>query len=168
VLLSGAAGGATTLRHRSVEDLARSAEVVVQGQVVTVRARRAGRLIVTDTTLRVVRCLRGACGAAVVVRQPGGEVAGLGLHVEGAFRAKPGDEVLLFLRHGRDGVLAPIGMLQGALRVERPRGGSPVAVRDLGGAVVARRGVARPGTLQVLPLAAVVALVGPNVDRRSP
>jgi hypothetical protein len=167
VLLSGAAVGATTLRYRSVEDLVRSAEVVVQGQVVAVRAHREGRLIVTDTTLRVARCLRGVCVAAVVVRQPGGEVGGRGLHVEGAFRAARGDEVLLFLRRGRDGALAPIGMVQGALRVERTRGRSPVVVRDLGGVVVARRGVARPGSRQVLSLEAVVALVGPNGIRRS-
>ena len=167
VLFSGSAVGATTLRYRSVEDLARSAEVVVQGRVVGARAHRVGRLIVTDTTLQVARCLRGACGATVVVRQPGGEVGGIGLHVEGAFRAAPGDEVLLFLRHGRDGVLAPIGMVQGALRVERPRGRAPVTVRDVSGVVVASRGAVHPGPRQVLALEAVVALVRTNEDRRS-
>jgi hypothetical protein len=167
VLLSAAAGGATTLRYRSVEELVRAAAVVVQGRVVATHAHRDGRLIVTDTTLRVARCLRGACGATVVVRQPGGEVGGVGLHVEGTFRARPGEEVLLFLRPGRDGVLTPVGMVQGALRIERPRGGSPVAVRELGGVAVARPGVAHPELRQVLPLAALVADVAPRPDRRS-
>jgi hypothetical protein len=101
------------------------------------------------------------------VRQPGGEVGGLGLHVEGAFRAAPGDEVVLFLRHGRDGVLAPIGMQQGAFRVERPRGGVPVAVRDLGGVVVPRRAGARPASREALPLAVVVTRVGSHQERRA-
>lgn len=167
VLLSASAVGATTLRYRSVEDLARSAEMVVQGRVVATRSHLVGRLIVTDTTLRVASCLRGACGASVVVRQPGGEVGAIGLRVEGTFRARPGDEVLLFLRRGRDGVLAPIGMQHGALRIERSPGRPPVAVRELGGVVGARRGVASPEPRQVLLLEAIVALVKTNGDRRS-
>jgi hypothetical protein len=159
VLLSAPTVGATTLRYLSLETLARTAEVVVQGHVVTVRAHRVGRLIVTDTTLEVTHCLRGTCGGPLVVRQPGGEVDGVGLHVEGTFRARPGEEFVLFLRRGRDGALAPVGMLQGALRVERSRGRPAMAVRDLSGVVVVEGRTAVRASRQSRPLNMVVSLI---------
>jgi hypothetical protein len=157
--------GATTLRYLSLADLARVADVVVHGRVVAVRSYRHGRLIFTDTTVQVDRCLRGACGARVTVRQPGGEVGGFGLRVAGAFRAAVGEELVLFGRRGRDGALAPVGMVQGALRVHRPRPGAAVAVRELGGVLVARRGAARPGAHEIVSLDSVESLVGSLHDR---
>jgi hypothetical protein len=157
-LLTPAAAGATILRYVSVGELARVADVAVEGRVVATRAHRVGRLIVTDTTVAVDRCLRGPCATRLTVRQPGGEVDGLGLHVEGVFRARPGEALVLFLRRGAGGTFAPIGLAQGALRVQStPRG--PVAVRDLAGLVVVDRGRSRAGAVEAIPLASLRAFV---------
>jgi hypothetical protein len=108
--------------------------VVVQGTVRSVEVARRGRRVYTDATVEVAGCLRGSCGAAVTVRQLGGEIDGAGMAVEGTARLAAGDEVMLFLRPRLDGAFAPVGMAQGVFQVERDAGGAVRAYRrDLRG-----------------------------------
>ncbi|HEY3355413.1 MAG TPA: matrixin family metalloprotease [Polyangia bacterium] len=142
--LLGTGSAAASVRYLPVDTTAARAEAVLHGRVVAVQSLRVGRLIVTDTTLAVGRCWRGRCGGTVTVRQLGGEVDGVGLHVEGRARTQVGEELVVFLRRSRAGAWAPVGMLQGVFRVRRT-----------GRAVEAVREVATPGPARVeaLPLA---------------
>src|SRR5262249_2731822 len=111
--------GATTVRKLSLDELAGDAVVVVRGVVGGVGAQRVGGHIYTDATLAVSECLKGSCGHTLTVRQLGGELDGFGVHVEGSADLVPGSEVVLLLRRRLDGAYAPLGMAQGAFRVER-------------------------------------------------
>lgn len=118
-LLAAAPAGATTVRQLSLEDMSADAVVVVRGVVGGVGGVRIGGHIYTDATLAVSECLKGPCGPTLTVRQLGGEVEGFGMHVEGSAELQPGSEVVLLLRRRLDGAYAPLGMAQGAFRVER-------------------------------------------------
>ncbi len=101
VLAAGSAASAV-LERMTLEDLARSADLVVVGTVVSRTSHydappRADR-IVTDVVVRVDRPVRGEAGSEVVVTTPGGEVDGLGQIVTGAPVLRPGEQVVLFLR----------------------------------------------------------------------
>jgi hypothetical protein len=110
---------ATTLVRLSLETMGARADLIVQGTVVAEEVTRRGARVYTDTSIGVTSCLRGSCVSAVTVRQPGGELGGRGAVVEGTARFAVGDEVVVFLRRRSDGAFAPVGMVQGVLRVER-------------------------------------------------
>lgn len=122
--LSASPAGATTVRRLSLDEMSADAIVVVRAVVGGVAAQRIGGHIYTDATLAISECLKGSCGATMTVRQLGGELDGYGVRVEGSAELTPGTEVVLLLRRRLDGAYAPLGMAQGAFRVERePRRG---------------------------------------------
>jgi hypothetical protein len=157
LLLPGLAS-ATVLRYVSIDDLVERADVVVHGRVTAVRPQRLGRLVVTDSEIRIESCIRGSCGRTITVRQLGGELGDVGLHVSGTVRTQVGDELVVFLRRGRDGALAPLGMLQGIMRVRRV-GVELRAFRDLGGLAFARGNSSQVGTHEEWSLHAISTLV---------
>lgn len=75
--------------------------------------------IVTDVTMQVEESVKGqlAPGAAVTVRRKGGTVGDIGMRVSGEPSFSVGETVVLFAARGSSGVLRPVGMSQGALRV---------------------------------------------------
>lgn len=133
-VFAAAPAGATTVRQLSLDDMSADAVVVVRGVVGGVGGVRIGGHIYTDATLAVSECLKGPCGPTLTVRQLGGEVEGFGMHVEGSAELQPGSEVVLLLRRRLDGAYAPLGMAQGAFRVERDgkRGEIRALVRNVG------------------------------------
>lgn len=75
--------------------------------------------IVTDVTMQVEESVKGplAPGAAVTVRRKGGTVGDIGMRVSGEPSFTVGETVVLFAARSTGGVLRPVGMSQGALRV---------------------------------------------------
>ncbi len=112
---------ATTQVAADLPTLSREADAIVQGRVLSTRARLTmdGRRIVTDTTVAVVDSLKGSLKGEVVVMQPGGEVGDLGQRVEGAATFAVGEEVVLFLERKSDTRFGVLGMSQGKFRLER-------------------------------------------------
>ncbi len=137
---------ASVVRYQSIADLSRAASDVVHGVVtarVSFRDAALGR-IVTRTTVRVSRALKGGGARDVVVQQMGGSVGGVKSHVIGDCEFRVGDEVVLFLtRHGATHTLLSLG--QATFSVKADRAGNKFAVRDM-------RGLARVlGPSQVAP-----------------
>src|SRR5205814_2262958 len=78
------------------------------------------RRISTFTVVEVTEASKGAPGKRLTVRQPGGEVGGIGQSVAGAARFAPGEEVVLFLERARDDatVFQVLSMSAGKVRLE--------------------------------------------------
>jgi len=134
-LLAGPARGATVL-HLSFEELTGRSDAVVRGRVVgsTPKLNAAAGRISTFTVVEVIEAIKGAPGKRVTVRQPGGEVGGIGQAVAGAARFAPGEEVVLFLQRAPDDatVFHVLSMSAGKVRLEKRRDALR-AVRDLDG-----------------------------------
>jgi MYXO-CTERM domain-containing protein len=121
---------ATTVRRLSLDAMSGGAQVVVRGIVSAPTVHRVGARVYTDHTLEVSECWKGTCGGTVTVRQLGGEIDGVGTAVEGTAQLMPGTEVVLLLRRRADGAFTPVGMAQGAYRVERDADQNVTLVRD--------------------------------------
>jgi len=132
---SGPARGATVLRL-SFEELTGRSDAVVRGRVVgsTPKMNAAAGRISTFTEVEVTEAIKGTPGKRLTVRQPGGEVGGIGQAVAGAARFAPGEEVVLFLQRATDDatVFHVLGMSAGKVRLEKKRDALR-AVRDLDG-----------------------------------
>jgi hypothetical protein len=106
--------------------LVERADEVVLARVVSMESHfnDKGR-IVTDVTMQVEEAEKGTRtpGAVVVVEQLGGSVGDLGMRIAGEPTYEVGEVVLLFGRRatGLD-VLRPVGMSQGAMRIELRNG----------------------------------------------
>ncbi|WP_163999544.1 matrixin family metalloprotease [Pyxidicoccus caerfyrddinensis] len=116
---------ASTLMSLDVPSLTRGSDLVVRGRVVRASSRwlpGTGR-IVTDVELAVDETLMGAVARdALSIVQPGGTVGGVRQQVSGAAGLWPGEEVVLFLVRGLDG-LQVVGLSQGRFRVVRAADG---------------------------------------------
>ncbi|HEY8207559.1 MAG TPA: hypothetical protein VIG99_08765 [Myxococcaceae bacterium] len=132
---AGPARGATVLRL-SFEELTGRSDAVVRGRVVgsTPKMNAAAGRISTFTEVEVTETIKGAPGRRITVRQPGGEVGGIGQSVAGAARFAPGEEVVLFLMRAPDdaAVFQVLSMSAGKVRLEKKRDALR-AVRDLDG-----------------------------------
>lgn len=117
VLLSSAAVGSTLVKQ-TIESLAAQSSVVVRATVVSSQPRQAGRTVVTVHRLAVSELLKGDVGEAVTVVTRGGELAQVGVRVDGEAALAPGDELVLFLTPTESGVFTVTGLAQGAFRVE--------------------------------------------------
>ena len=115
---------ATTLIAADVPALARSADAIVIGTVVSSNPRLSadGFRIVTDTEISVTEALKGQTVATLVVTEPGGIVGNLGQKVEGTATFEVGEEVVVFLDKRSDRFRVT-GMLQGKFRLERSSDG---------------------------------------------
>jgi hypothetical protein len=132
ILTTSLPAAATTVRRLPLQAAGKSAALVVRAEVRAVTAVRQQGLLYTDAELIVAECLKGPCGALLIVRQLGGELDGEATAVDGTAPFVVGEEVVVLLRARRDGAYAPLGMAQGVLRVER-RAGEVTLVRDLRG-----------------------------------
>jgi hypothetical protein len=136
LLVAAGPAGATTMRHVGLETAGRSSVVVARGEVQAVTVRRLDGRLYTDAEIFVRECMKGTCGATLIVRQLGGELDGEGMAVSGVARLEAGGEVVVMLRARRDGAYSPVGMAQGVLGVERDRRGVVQALlRDTRGLI---------------------------------
>jgi hypothetical protein len=145
-LLAAPAFGATVLRL-SFEQLTEKSDVVVRGRVVgsTPKLNAAAGRISTFTDVEVTEAIKGAPGKRITVRQPGGEVGGIGQSVPGSARFAPGEEVVLFLQRAPDdaAVFHVLSMSAGKVRLEKRLDGLR-AVRDLDGIAFVEPTTPRP------------------------
>ncbi len=112
-LLSVAALSAPGVARADPPSLARvlsRADRVLEGTVIRQEVRRNARgLLVTISTLRVDRCLVGACGATLELEQLGGELDGVGLAVEGITPLSPAASVTIAVRSERGRTIPVLG-----------------------------------------------------------
>jgi hypothetical protein len=117
--------GATVLIPADLAELSRDARVIARGEVVAVEPRWTDdrRAIETIVTLEPESYLKGASGAALQFRVPGGTLGQLRNLVVGAPRFAVGQRVIVFL--GASGPRVPyiLGLNQGVYRVDVSRGG---------------------------------------------
>jgi hypothetical protein len=118
LLLASAKAAAATFVVPSVEEMARSSDVVVRGRIVDLASRAvAGGRIVTEVEVLVASAWKGAPDATVRFLVPGGRAGGLVLRVDSAPTFEPGEEVVLFL--SRSGATWRVnGQALGKFRVE--------------------------------------------------
>jgi hypothetical protein len=112
---------ATIVIPADVGELARDAVAVARGRVAAVDGRWTDdhRAIETIVTLEVERYLKGAFGATLQFRVPGGELGRLRSIVVGAPEFAVGDRVVIFLGARGPSVPYVLGLSQGVFRLVR-------------------------------------------------
>jgi hypothetical protein len=111
---------ASLVEALDLETLVAEADQVVVARVLALNSHYDDQgQIVTDVSMQVEDSVKGdiAPGAAVMVRRQGGTVGDIGMRVSGEPSFVVGETVLLFGARASGGVLRPVGMSQGALRV---------------------------------------------------
>ncbi len=135
VLLASAVASASTMVTLSLDDLFAASTLVARVRVTSTRVRWATpKRLVTIAECEVQEVLHGprSFGALRVVT-PGGELGGVGQHVEGAAEFAAGEEAVLFLRLVGADVFEVTGLEQGKLAVDARTG---VVSRSAPGKVV--------------------------------
>jgi len=141
---------ATVTEALSLRELVASASHVA---LVTCEGERTSwddrRRIVTDFSLRVEEVMKGsaAVGGTLTMRRLGGVIGDLGMRIEGEPALTHGTRYLVFLR-SFGGVLRPVGMSQGVLRV-RAHAGAWIVEPGGGGLALVHR--VHGGQLQPAP-----------------
>jgi len=135
LLLASPTAEATVLVELTTRQLTVQSQLVVRGKVVDQRVVAVEGRLWTDSTIQVAQALKGSArrGATLVLRQPGGEIGGVGMRVTGVARFRRGEEVVVFARAAGP-VQIPVGMCQGKFEILRDRGGQTRVRRDLTGA----------------------------------
>lgn len=127
---------ATTMAALTLDDLAIRATDIVQGTVTELTPRWSDGFLLTDVTIEVETCIKGACLAdSVQVQVFGGTSDGYVVEAAGSARYVPGEHVLLFLEPvGGSGQprLRTAGMALGKFHVALA-GDLPVVERSLEG-----------------------------------
>ncbi len=95
---------ATVVVYETIDDMARRVPVIVRGKVTRSVAGWDDhkRRIWTWTEVMVSESIKGKTGAVVLVKQPGGEVDGIGQAVAGTARFVEGEDCVLFLEPAPD------------------------------------------------------------------
>jgi hypothetical protein len=151
LLLSASLASATIVRSMSLDEMTRTADVVIRA---TVENRASNwnderTRIYTITTLRVAHTLKGpvSVGEQIRIRQIGGSVGEITQMVSGNARFTHGEEVLVFLdRDAVQGLHYVIGMAQGKYTVNR-RTTPPTVERNVHGMTI----MPRPGQAALVP-----------------
>jgi hypothetical protein len=145
---------ATIVKSLSLDEMARTADVIVQGRVERRTSSWEERRIYTVSEIRVEESLKGPARAGEVlrVRQLGGEVGGIAQTIAGNAKLAEGEEVILFLdRDEEKGVHYVVGMAQGKYAIDR-KGPQPTVVRTLDGLAMAEVDQGRVRGLQAAPV----------------
>jgi hypothetical protein len=122
------------------KEMTERAQVVVQGRVVKQEVIWIQKRLWTDTYVRVGRSLKGdrGPGETVILRQPGGETATIGMKVSGAATFKLNEQVLVFGRQVAAKVYVVVGMAQGKFQISKDKRGVFQARQELGSLAFAR------------------------------
>lgn len=140
VLLPATSAEATMVEAMGVDDLTDRSTDIVRGRVLNSAGVRIGGHIFTKHTLAATECFKGHCTKQLEVLTVGGAIGNLGMHVEGAAKLAPGQEVVLFGRR-RGNAIRPVGLSQGLFVLRGDR-----AARDLRGLhLLSPTGSAVPG-----------------------
>lgn len=128
----------------ALTELVAQSDYVVLASAEHAEARRAGRVIVTDVTLKVITSLKGPAlpGSQLTATHLGGSVGEVGLHVPGAPMFKLGQNAIVFLQRpsqtDQPG-LSVTGMGQGVLPITGKGSTAQVDTAGTGGAKLMQR-----------------------------
>lgn len=124
--LGGWAGSlqATLMLPLSLQQMTSRAQMIFQGRVlaVDVRLDEVSQRVATFTTFEVLDTLKGTPGARHTIKQMGGHLPGshYAVRIHGIPEFTPGQEYIVFLAEpSRLGFSSPIGLSQGAFRIDR-------------------------------------------------
>ena len=112
--------------------LARHADVVILGDVETVRSRWENQRIVTDVTIAVDDSIAGQRKERVTFTAPGGVVDGVAMRVSGGAGFRAGERVAVMLV-ASGSQLRHLGLSEGKLAVVRSGSRTLVAMRTVRG-----------------------------------
>ena len=139
--LVSAVASASVVIHETFEEMARRVPVIVRGHVNRSVAAwdNEKHTIWTWTELTVTDPIKGKPGSIVLIKQPGGEIDGIGQAVAGAATFHEGDDCLVFLEHAPQETTAFMvtGMSAGKILMTQWKG-LPAAMRDTSGIAFAR------------------------------
>jgi hypothetical protein len=104
----------------SVEELARTSDLVVRGRVARVESRWSedGWRIFTFADVEAAESWRGRPAGSIRVLVPGGVIGRIGQRVDGAPILARGEEVVLFLIRGEASFFRVTGLAQGKFSVD--------------------------------------------------
>ncbi len=179
VLLLAARVEATTLLRMSVEDMTAAAEAVVVGEVTDVKSswNEAQTTIYTVVVFKVDQCLAGTCQDAFLIKQRGGTVGEMTLHIPGMPQFTKGQKALVFLEPDPEGVpgfFYVVGMCQGIFDIETDgQSGNPLAVQQGGAALAEVDGdgmirILGPQTPAKMPLGKLIKRIKSAVLSKKP
>lgn len=118
--LAAPSADATVLKDLKLADLVEQSHAIVIGEVVGQRCHRPGGdqgHIWTDTAVTVKQTLKGKAPDELVIRQQGGRVGDVVMHVAGNAQLPLGGRFVLFLVE-EDGRYFTVGMELGAFLIE--------------------------------------------------
>ncbi len=121
---------ASTFLAMSDVELVTQADAVVQGRVVEQKSfwDETGRVIVTESVVRVQNVLVGEAPKFVTVRTAGGQVGDLAIEAVGFPAFNHRERVILFLADNQDGSSRVLGYQQGHFEVVKRKDGVRVVV----------------------------------------
>lgn len=144
VIVAGRLTSATTLVPAEFGQMAREADLIVRGTVLTVEGQLGPRRQIESlVTLQVIETLKGSAGAETTFRVPGGRVGQYRRVMVGAPQFSAGDEVFLFLKGRAPAIAMPYGLSQGVYRIARRSGAAIVTPAVVAGGRVTRGDPAR-------------------------
>ena len=119
VLTLASSATATTVLRLDLPDLVNKADNIVQGRVeqVYVDWDAERRLAFTYISINVDDPMKGARRQTVLIRQVGGRVGNISMHVAGMPTFSQGEEVILFLNDLHNGTFMVVGMNQGKYQI---------------------------------------------------
>ncbi len=118
LMLAGSSAYATIVRIPKDEDLVLGARAIVRGRVLSVECAMDGERIYTYITLRVQEVLKGNLSSRkIVLKEEGGEFAGLGSITWGTPQFAPDENVLVYLTTRDDGSLRVYDMFLGKFNI---------------------------------------------------
>ncbi|MGB6200417.1 MAG: hypothetical protein WA871_09290 [Candidatus Acidiferrales bacterium] len=109
----------TTLARLTLVQLATAAQIVARVRCTGEESRREAGSIWTFTDFTVEETFKGAPGAHVTIRLPGGRDGHLVETVEGAPRFVAGDEAIIFIERTRSGDWSISAWAEGTFRIRR-------------------------------------------------
>lgn len=122
---------ATTLVRLPFPDLVRHSSAIARVRCLRADTRVENGEIWTDTSFVVLQRDKGYLPEYIVVRVPGGKLAHLQSHVEGAPEFRPGEELFLFLSGHPGRQFFVVGWTQGTFRIRRDiRSGRETVTQD--------------------------------------
>ena len=121
LLLLTACGSATTIPRLTFEQITDQSEVIVTGEVTRSWTDwdASHQFIWTHHEISIAGTHKGRPSTTVIVSEPGGTVAGLGMAVAGSVAYQPGETVVVFLQRVPNGNLRTAGWGQGKYLVDR-------------------------------------------------
>ncbi len=119
-----------TLERLSLDQMISKSTAIVRGKVTASWAAASGPVVYTHFAVQVAERFKGTGGASVDVVVPGGVANGVRQTFPGAPVLDTGQEYVLFLWTGRNGLTQVIGLTQGLFSLAGDGSSDPVARRD--------------------------------------